>query len=181
MRPARWGGAGGGWRGLGAVRGGDGAGDPGTGRGPLEGPGDRGRNLGPGGGGCGAAGGGALPGAAPGGGADGVGAAHGGGRRPRGGGDGGGGGAAGAGARAEVREATFTGSFRRGVEARNAEAELESVRFRGPQTALYQEAGRVRLRHVSVEGDARWASSSSGARCGSRTSPSPDTSMGSSP
>ncbi|WP_052518018.1 hypothetical protein [Archangium violaceum] len=58
----------------------------------------------------------------------------------------------GAGARAEVREATFTGSFRRGMEARNAEAELESVRFRGPQTALYQEAGRVRLRHVSVEG-----------------------------
>jgi hypothetical protein len=58
----------------------------------------------------------------------------------------------GAGSRAEVREATFTGSFRRGVEARNAEAELESVRFRGPQTALYQEAGRVRLRHVSVEG-----------------------------
>ncbi|HYO69460.1 MAG TPA: hypothetical protein VEU33_25620, partial [Archangium sp.] len=58
----------------------------------------------------------------------------------------------GVGARAEVRGATFTGSYRRGVEARNAEAELESVRFRGPQTALYQEAGRVLLRHVSVEG-----------------------------
>ncbi|REG24429.1 hypothetical protein ATI61_11437 [Archangium gephyra] len=58
----------------------------------------------------------------------------------------------GAGSRAELRGTTFTGAYRRGVEARNAEAELESVRFRGPQTALYQEAGRVRLRHVSVEG-----------------------------
>src|SRR5690242_21325840 len=58
----------------------------------------------------------------------------------------------GGGARAEVREGSFTGSFRRGVEARDSEAELESVRFRGPMTALYQEAGRVRLRHVAVEG-----------------------------
>ncbi|WP_375771422.1 DUF1565 domain-containing protein [Archangium gephyra] len=58
----------------------------------------------------------------------------------------------GGGARAEVRGATFTGSFRRGVEARDAQAELESVSFRGPLTALYQEAGRVLLRHVSVEG-----------------------------
>ncbi|HYO59253.1 hypothetical protein [Archangium sp.] len=56
------------------------------------------------------------------------------------------------GSRAEVREGSFTGSFRRGVEARASEAELESVRFRGPMTALYQEAGRVRLRHVTVEG-----------------------------
>lgn len=56
------------------------------------------------------------------------------------------------GSRAEVREATFTGAFRRGVEARDSEAELESVRFRGPLTALYQEAGRVRLRDVSVAG-----------------------------
>lgn len=54
--------------------------------------------------------------------------------------------------RAEVRETVFSGSFRRGVEARGSEAELESVRFRGPRTALYQEAGRVRLRHVAVEG-----------------------------
>ncbi|MFY0564867.1 hypothetical protein ACN28E_13505 [Archangium lansingense] len=56
------------------------------------------------------------------------------------------------GSRAEVREATFTGAFKRGVEARDAEVELESVRFHGLVTALYQEAGRVRLRHVSVEG-----------------------------
>ncbi|QRN95277.1 hypothetical protein JRI60_40380 [Archangium violaceum] len=51
----------------------------------------------------------------------------------------------------EVRESTFTGAFRRGVEARQVELELESVRFRGPLTALYQVEGRVRLRHVSVE------------------------------
>lgn len=56
------------------------------------------------------------------------------------------------GSRAEVREAAFTGSFRRGVEARDAEVELESVRFRGPLTALYQAAGRVHLRRVMVEG-----------------------------
>jgi hypothetical protein len=56
------------------------------------------------------------------------------------------------GSRAEVRGATFTGAFKRGVEARNAEVEVEAVRFRGPLTALYQEAGRVRLRNVSVEG-----------------------------
>lgn len=58
----------------------------------------------------------------------------------------------GGGSRAEVREAAFTGSFRRGVEVRDAEVELESVRFRGPLTALYQDGGRVRLRHVAVEG-----------------------------
>ncbi len=55
------------------------------------------------------------------------------------------------GAHGEVRESTFTGAFRRGVEAREVEAELESVRFRGALTALYQVDGRVRLRHVTVE------------------------------
>ncbi|WP_257461343.1 right-handed parallel beta-helix repeat-containing protein [Archangium lipolyticum] len=54
------------------------------------------------------------------------------------------------GARGEVRESSFTGAFRRGVEAREVELELESVRFRGAVTALYQVAGRVRLRHVTV-------------------------------
>lgn len=55
------------------------------------------------------------------------------------------------GAQAEVREATFTGAFRRGVEARDAVVELESVRFQGALTALHQARGRVRLRHVGVE------------------------------
>ncbi|QRK08918.1 hypothetical protein JQX13_01725 [Archangium violaceum] len=56
------------------------------------------------------------------------------------------------GSRAEVREGSFAGAFRRGVEARDSEVELESVRFRGPLTALYQAGGRVRLRHAAVEG-----------------------------
>ena len=56
------------------------------------------------------------------------------------------------GTRAEVREGSFVGAFRRGVEARGAEVELEAVRFRGPLTALYQVEGRVRLRRVEVEG-----------------------------
>lgn len=57
-----------------------------------------------------------------------------------------------AGAHAEVREAVFTGAFRRGVEAKDAVVELESVRFQGLVTALHQARGRVRLRHVVVEG-----------------------------
>ncbi|WP_395832000.1 hypothetical protein [Archangium violaceum] len=55
------------------------------------------------------------------------------------------------GSRGEVREGTFTGAFRRGVETRDSDVELESVRFRGPLTALYQAGGQVRLRHAAVE------------------------------
>ncbi|PTL79066.1 hypothetical protein [Vitiosangium sp. GDMCC 1.1324] len=58
----------------------------------------------------------------------------------------------GAGSRAEVREGAFVGAFRRGVEARDSEVELESARFQGPLTALYQVRGRVLLRHAKVEG-----------------------------
>jgi hypothetical protein len=54
--------------------------------------------------------------------------------------------------RAEVREGAFIGAFRRGVEARGAEVELEGVSFRGPETALYQGQGQVRLRRSTVEG-----------------------------
>jgi hypothetical protein len=51
-----------------------------------------------------------------------------------------------------VREAAFTGAFRRGVEAKDAVVELESVRFQGTMTAVHQARGRVRLRHVVVRG-----------------------------
>ncbi len=54
--------------------------------------------------------------------------------------------------RAEVRAGAFVGTFRRGVEARGAEVELEGVSFRGPETGLYQGEGRVRLRRSTVEG-----------------------------
>jgi hypothetical protein len=54
--------------------------------------------------------------------------------------------------RAEVRASAFVGAFRRGVEARGAEVELEAVSFRGPETALYQGEGRVRMRRSTVEG-----------------------------
>ncbi len=56
------------------------------------------------------------------------------------------------GVRAEVREGRFVGAFRRGVEARGAEVELEAVRFDGPGTALYQVEGRARVLRSAVEG-----------------------------
>ncbi len=54
--------------------------------------------------------------------------------------------------RAQVRSGTFVGAFQRAVEARGAEVELEGVSFRGPETALYQGEGQVRLRRSKVEG-----------------------------
>lgn len=52
--------------------------------------------------------------------------------------------------RAWVRESTFQGAWRRGVESRGAEVELEAVRFVGALTALHQARGQGRLRHVEV-------------------------------
>jgi Protein of unknown function (DUF1565) len=56
-------------------------------------------------------------------------------------------------ARAEVRESTFTGPWRRGVHVQGgAEAVLEGVTFQDAVMALDQEGGRVRLKRVSVAG-----------------------------
>jgi hypothetical protein len=56
-------------------------------------------------------------------------------------------------AHADVRESTFSGPWRRGMEVRGgAEAELEDVQFQGAVMGLDQEGGRVRLRRVTVEG-----------------------------
>ena len=56
-------------------------------------------------------------------------------------------------ATAEVKDSTFTGPWRRGVRVKGgAEAELETVAFRGAVLGLDQEGGRVRLRRVTVEG-----------------------------
>jgi hypothetical protein len=56
-------------------------------------------------------------------------------------------------AKAEVRQSTFSGPYRRGVQVLGkAEAVLEDVRFQGPVSALEQEGGRTRLARVSVEG-----------------------------
>ena len=53
----------------------------------------------------------------------------------------------------EVKESTFLGPWRRGVHVQGgATAVLEAVRFQDAVTALDQEAGRVRLRQVTVEG-----------------------------
>jgi len=58
------------------------------------------------------------------------------------------------GGRARVRDTSFVGVFRRGVEARGAEMELEGVRVGGATTALHQSRGQVSLRRVTV-GDGR--------------------------
>ena len=54
---------------------------------------------------------------------------------------------------AEVKESTFAGPWRRGLQVLGgAQAELEAVGFSGAVMALDQEGGRVRLRRVTVEG-----------------------------
>ncbi|WP_263451470.1 DUF1565 domain-containing protein [Hyalangium gracile] len=56
-------------------------------------------------------------------------------------------------ARADVRESTFLGPWRRGVHVQGgAEAVLEGVSFQGAVMALDQEGGRVQMKRVKVEG-----------------------------
>jgi hypothetical protein len=55
-------------------------------------------------------------------------------------------------ASAEVRTSRFTGTFRRGVEARGAEVTLEEVRFQGAEVALHQAGGEVTVRRTQVAG-----------------------------
>jgi hypothetical protein len=54
---------------------------------------------------------------------------------------------------AELKESTFQGPWRRGVDVQGgAEAVLDKVRFQDAVMALDQVGGRVRLRQVTVEG-----------------------------